>query len=168
VTWHLETDRLRLRPLREDDLDAFHAVVGDPHSMRFYLKPFTREMAREWIERVLLRYERDGVGLLAVEEKATGELIGDCGPMLMEVDGEHLPELGWHIRADRQGIGFATEAGAACRDRAWDALDADRLISLVRPANVASWSVARRLGFTPWRATVRVGMAHVVWGLERP
>ena len=167
MTWLLETERLRLRPMRLEDLDAIHRVLADPHSMRFYLRPYTREMASEWVERTLLRYERDGFGLLAVEEKATGETIGDCGPTLQEVDGRPYVELGWHVRADRQGRGFATEAGAACRDHAWEALDADRLISLVRPENVASWSVARRLGFTPWRGTVRVGLAHVVWWMRR-
>jgi RimJ/RimL family protein N-acetyltransferase len=167
VTWHLETERLRLRPMRDDDLDAFAAVVGDPYPMRFYPRPFSRAMAAAWIAQVRERYEVDGYGLLGVEEKATGELIGDCGPILQEVGAERFVELGWHIRADRQGIGFATEAGAACREHAWEALDVDRLISLIRPENVASWSVAKKLGFRPWRSTVRAGMAHVVWTIER-
>ncbi len=68
VTWHLETERLQLRPMSLDDLDAFAQVVGDPVSMRFYPRPFDREMARTWIERVQERYERDGFGLLAVVE----------------------------------------------------------------------------------------------------
>jgi RimJ/RimL family protein N-acetyltransferase len=168
MTWHLETQRLRLRPMSFDDLDAFHAVVGDPVSMRFYPRPFTRDMAREWIERVLQRYQTDGIGLLAVEEKATGELIGDCGPMWQPVDDERFVELGWHVRRDRQGLGFAKEAGAACRDEAWRVLDVDLLISLVRPENAPSWSVARALGFRSWRGTVRAGMAHVVWRVDRP
>lgn len=167
MTWHLETERLRLRPMSLDDLDAFEPVVGDPFSMRFYAAPFDREGSRTWLERMQERYERDGYGLLAVEEKATGQLVGDCGPMWQLVDGEGFVELGWHIRPDRQRQGFATEAGAACRDRAWEALDTDRLISLIRPENVPSWSVARKLGFDPWRATVRGGMGHVVWSLQR-
>jgi RimJ/RimL family protein N-acetyltransferase len=168
MTWHLETGRLLLRPIELDDLDAFALVVGDPIAMRFYPRPFDREMTRTWIARVRERYERDGVGLLAVVERATGEMIGDCGPMVMETGhGTHV-ELAWHIRADRQGRGFATEAGAACRDEAWRALDIDHLISIVRPENVPSWSVARRLGFVPWRGDVRAGMAHVLWRLDRP
>ena len=71
MTWHLETERLALRPLVPDDLDAFLPVVSDPWSMRFYPKPFDREKAREWIERVEERYERDGFGLLAVVECET-------------------------------------------------------------------------------------------------
>jgi RimJ/RimL family protein N-acetyltransferase len=151
-----------------DDVDAFAVVVGDPVSMRFYPRPFDRSMTRAWIERVGERYERDGFGLLAVIEKTSGEMIGDCGPMLQEVDGDTLVELGWHIRRDRQGRGFATEAGAACRDEAWRTIAPERLISLIRFENVPSWSVARRLGFVPWRSTIRAGMGHVVWSLRGP
>jgi ribosomal-protein-alanine N-acetyltransferase len=168
MTWHLETERLLLRPMDPGDLDAFAAVVGDPHSMRFYPKPFDREMARSWIERVGDRYARDGYGLLAVVEKATGEMIGDCGPMLMETGHGTFTELGWHIRRDRQGNGFASEAGAACREHAWAVLEVERLISIIRPENVSSWSVARALGFRPWRGDIRAGMAHIIWTVERP
>lgn len=168
MTWLLDTPRLHLRPMRMDDLDAFSAVVSDPISMRFYPEPFDREQVRTWIERVGERYERDGFGLLAVVEEATGEMIGDCGPMIQPVHGEPHVEIGWHIRRDRQGMGFATEAGAACRDEAWRVLAPERLISIIRPENVPSWSVARKLGFTPWRSEVRVGMGHVIWSMEPP
>jgi RimJ/RimL family protein N-acetyltransferase len=168
VTWHLGTERLVLRPMVPADLDAFLPVVNDPVSMRFYPEPFDREKTRRWIEMVGERYERDGIGLLAVIERETGEMIGDCGPMLMETGHGTFVELGWHIRRDRQGLGFATEAGLACRDHAWDVLEVDRLISIIRPENVPSWSVARALGFRPWRGDVRAGMAHIIWLVRRP
>jgi [ribosomal protein S5]-alanine N-acetyltransferase len=168
MTWHLETERLSLRPMTPLDVDAFAEVVGDPISMRFYPRPFDREMSRAWIDRVIERYDRDGYGLLAVIENTTRELIGDIGPHLQDTGhGAHV-ELGWHIRRDRQGIGFATEAGAACRDEAWRVLAIDHLISIIRPENVPSWSVARKLGYKPWRGDVRSGMAHVLWRLDRP
>lgn len=168
MTWHLETERLLLRPMVPTDLDAFAKVVGDPWSMRFYPRPFDLEMARTWIQRVGERYMRDGYGLLAVVEKERVELIGDCGPMVQETGHGTFTELGWHIRRDRQGLGFASEAGAACRDHAWRVLDVECLISIIRPENVPSWSVARDLGFTPWRGDVRAGIAHIVWMVARP
>ena len=166
----LETERLRIRPFHRDlsDVDSMFAVLSDPISMRFYPKPFDRDRTRAWVERWVDAYDEDGFGLMAVEDLATGELVGDCGPNCQEVDGVSYVELGWHVRRDRQGRGIATEAGAACREDAWRRLDVTRLISLIRPENVPSWSVARRLGFSPWRATVRHGMACTVWGLERP
>jgi RimJ/RimL family protein N-acetyltransferase len=150
------------------DLDALHAVFSDPVSMRFYPRPFDLDATAAWIERVLQRYRDHGVGLLTVIERASGETVGDCGPMRMSVDRDEFVELGWHVRRDRQGLGYATEAATACRDHAWSVLPVDRLISLIRPENVPSWRVARKLGFRPWRSTVRVGMAHVVWAIERP
>jgi RimJ/RimL family protein N-acetyltransferase len=167
VTWHLTTERLELRPFVREDLDEFLPIVSDPISMRFYPKPFDRQMARTWIDRILERYERDGFGLLAVVERASGALVGDCGPMVMETRHGTFVELGWHVLRDRQGRGYATEAGAACRDRAWEVLDVDRLISLIRPENVPSWSVARALGFEPWLGEVRAGMAHIIWSIRR-
>ena len=105
MTWHLETDRLLLRPMVPGDLDGFLPVVNDPMSMRFYPRPFDGEMAKLWIERIGERYERDGFGLLAVIERESGEIVGDCGPMRMETGHGTFVELGWHIRPDRQGRG---------------------------------------------------------------
>lgn len=166
----IETERLRLRPFHDDasDLDTLLAVLGDERSMRYYPAPFDRAGARGWIERQLERYERDGFGLLVIEDRATGELIGDCGPTVQEADGESFVELGWHVLRARQGQGIATEAGAACRDAAFASLDAPFLISLIRPENRPSWRVAEKLGFEIWRGTIRAGWAHLIYRLDRP
>lgn len=161
----LLTPRLRLRPFRDDpaDVDAMLGVLGDRRSMRFYPAPFDDASTRRWISRWLDAYEDEGFGLYAIEDGRTGEVIGDCGPSIQDVDGRSFVELGWHVHPARQGTGIATEAGAAWRDHLLDVGGADRLISLIRPENVPSWRVARTLGFRPWRGTVRAGMAHVVW-----
>ena len=166
----LETERLRLRPFAADrsDVDALWAVLGDPVSMRWYPAPFDREGTAAWIDRQLERYETEGTGLLAIEERATGEVIGDCGATMQDVDGGDFLELGWHVRRDRQRRGLATEAGAACRDWAFGALRPEFLISLIRPENVGSWRVAEKLGFEVWRGTIRAGWGHLVYRLDRP
>jgi ribosomal-protein-alanine N-acetyltransferase len=165
----IETERLRLRPFRDDgsDLDAMLAVLGDERSMRYYPAPFDRQGVRGWIERQLERYERDGFGLLVIEDRATGEVIGDCGPTVQDADGESFVELGWHVLRSRQRQGVATEAGAACRDAAFGALDAPFLISLIRPENVPSRRVAEKLGFEVWRGTIRAGWGHLLYRLDR-
>jgi RimJ/RimL family protein N-acetyltransferase len=134
--------------------------------MRFYARPFDPEATRAWVVRWIDAYARDGVGLYAIEDRSTGEVIGDCGPSIQSVDGEPFVELGWHVRRDRQGRGVATEAATAWRDHLLGSGKVGHLISLIRPENVPSWRVARRLGFRPWRGTIRAGMAHVVWLLE--
>lgn len=59
------------------------------------------------------RYRDDGIGEYAIELRATGELIGDCGPAYREVEGERLLELGWDLHPDHWGHGYATEAAEA-------------------------------------------------------
>ena len=166
----LETARLRLRPFHDDrsDVEAMLAVLGDPESMRYYPAPFEREGTLAWIDRQLERYERDGFGLLAIEDRETGEVIGDCGPTVQEADGESYVELGWHVLASRQRQGIATEAGAACRDAAFTALGLPFLISLIRPENTPSRRVATKLGFRIWRGTIRAGWGHLIYRLDRP
>lgn len=166
----IETERLRLRPFRPDgaDIDAMLAVLGDRVSMRYYPAAFDRDGTGTWIDRQLERYERDGFGLLAIEDRTTGETIGDCGPTVQEADGVSHVELGWHVLASRQRRGIATEAGAACRDAAFAALDVPFLISLIRPENVPSRRVAEKLGFEVWRGTIRAGWGHLIYRLDRP
>lgn len=135
--------------------------------MRFYPSPFTREGVRDWIERNQRRYVEDGFGLWALVERSTGAFLGDCGPTIQLVDGEPFVEIGWHVRRDLWGQGFAPEVGIACRDWAFANLDRDRLISLIRPENVQSRRVAEKLGMTVWRETVRADMPHLVYALER-
>ena len=166
----LRTERLRLRPFApgDADVDALLPVLGDPVSMRWYPAPFDRDGVRGWIDRQLARYATDGTGLLVVEETATGEVVGDCGVSYQDVDGARLPELGWHVRRDRQRRGIATEAGAACRDWAFTTAELPFLISLIRPENVPSWRVAEKLGFTVADGTIRKGWGHIVYRLDRP
>ena len=166
----LITERLRLRPFRSDgaDVEPMLDVLGDPRSMRYYPAPFDRAGTRDWIDRQLVRYERDGFGLLAIEDLASGAVIGDCGPMVQEADGQPYVELGWHVLASRQGQGIATEAGSACRDAAFASIDEPFLISLIRPENVPSRRVAEKLGFDIWRGTIRAGWGHLIYRLDRP
>jgi RimJ/RimL family protein N-acetyltransferase len=168
--FELRTERLRLRPYRLEDLDAFHAIVGDPETMRFYPEPFSVDAARAWIERVLTRYHELGFGLLIVEDGATGEVIGSCGPTLQTVDGVQEIELGWHVRRDRWGEGIAPEAAVACRDWSFANLGTEHLIALVRPVNTPSCRVAEKIGMTVWKETLfneRLRWPHHVYRIDR-
>ena len=77
---------------------------------------FDEKRVREWIERNMNRYKENGFGLWAVCLKDSGEMIGDCGLTLQHIDGDLLPEIGYHIRRDCQHRGYATEAAGAVRD----------------------------------------------------
>ncbi len=171
LDFHLETERLRLRPLRMDDVDSLHRVLGDAETMEWYPAPFTREETEEWIRRWIESYKARGHGLWALELRSTGEVVGDVGLVLQVVDDEELIEVGWHVRRDMQRRGYATEGGRASVQWAFENLDIDRVISLIRPENIASWRVAEKLGMQIWKETMRGPhntMLHRVYTITRP
>jgi len=163
----LETPRLALREFVPADADALARVISDPVAMRYFPMRFHRAAVEEWIDRNRRRYEATGHGLWAMELKSSGEMIGDCGITLQEVDGERMLEIGYHLRRDLWGQGLATEAARACREHGFMHLHAAFLISLIRPENEASRRVAERCGMTVWKETVRVGLAHRVYRVTR-
>jgi [ribosomal protein S5]-alanine N-acetyltransferase len=163
----LETLRLILREFTPEDAGALARVISDPETMRFYAAPYDRRGVEEWIARNLRRYEQDAHGLWATDLKATREMIGDCGITRQNVDGKLLPEIGYHLRRDMWGQGYATEAARACRDYGFAQLNFEFLISLVRPENMASRRVAERNGMTVWKETTRAGLKHLVYAVWR-
>ena len=165
--FRLETERLVLRPYREEDLEDLHAMFSDPEHMRWYPAPFDRDGTQAWMERTFERYRDDGFGLWIVEDRATGAFLGTVGPTIQLVDDVGHVEIGWHTRPGRKGEGIAPEAAAAATDWAFENLDVDHVISLVRPENTGSNRVAQKLGMHVDREDVRQGMRHYVYRIDR-
>jgi ribosomal-protein-alanine N-acetyltransferase len=163
----LETTRLLLRAFTPEDADALALVLSDPETMRYYPAPYDRAGVAQWIERNRQRYQDDGVGLWAMELKQAQELIGDCGITRQQVEGEHLYEIGYHLRRDFWGQGLATEAAIACRDWAFAHLKTNRLISLIRPENLPSRRVAERNGMTIWKEVDWRRFPHYVYSIQK-
>jgi len=164
----METSRLFLREFVAGDVDALALVLSDPETMQHYPAPYDRAGVEEWIARCRQRYRDDGVALWAMVLKSRGELIGDCGIIRQEVEGEQFFEIGYHLRRDLWGQGFATEAATSCRDWAFAHLPVDRVISLIRPENAPSRRVAERNGMTVWKEVEWRGLRHCVYAVQRP
>jgi RimJ/RimL family protein N-acetyltransferase len=156
----LETARLRLREFTLADVDVMEGILGDPVTMQYYPAPFPRAEIVDWIRRNLFRYLDCGFGVWAMLLKDTGELIGDCGCYVREVEGNFEFELAWHVRRDLWGRGYATEAARACVDYALSDLGAQRIIALVRPENLSSCRVAEKNGMVRERMIVWHGYDH--------
>ena len=163
----LETGRLILREFVPQDADALAAVLGDPVAMQYYPAPFDRQGVEEWIERNISRYRRDGHGLWAMALKDSGELIGDCGCTLQEVEGANHVEIGYHVRRDLWGNGYATEAARACMQYAFTKLGVDRVISLIRPENLQSIRVAEKNGLTREKIIFWREYEHCIYAKSR-
>jgi len=163
----LETERLILRQFTDDDVDAVFAVIGDPLTMKFYPQTFTHEDALRWVARSQERYRTDGFGLFAVLLKLNGEVIGNCGPVRQNVEGESLLEVGYHFRRDHWGQGYATEAARACVEYAFRQLGAPRVVSLILPENQPSQRVAERNGMKVEKLVTFHDLPHLMYAITR-
>ena len=142
----LETKRLILREYTPDDFDALYAILSDPVTMQHYPKPYDESGTKRWLDWSISNYATYGFGLWAVILKETGTFIGDCGLTMQPIDGQQLPEIGYHIHKDYWQQGYAKEAAAAVRDWAFENRDFECLYSYMKYTNVGSYSTARSIG----------------------
>jgi ribosomal-protein-alanine N-acetyltransferase len=163
----LQTQRLLLRELESEDLDALASILSDPETMRYYPAPYDRAGVADWIQRNRIRYAHDGYGLWAMILNSTGQPIGDCGLVKQSIDGVDEIEIGYHVRRDLWGQGYASEAARACRDYGFANFGVERLVSLIRPENLASRRVAEKAGMTEWKEITRANLLHYVYAIKR-
>lgn len=138
ITMRLETERLFLREMSQDDYDALFAVLADSDIMQHYPYTFDEQRVRGWIDRNMQRYQIFGFGLWAVCLKDTGEMIGDCGLTMQNIGGVIKPEIGYHIRKDMQRKGYAGEAAAAVRDWTFENTPFLKIFSYMKYTNLPS------------------------------
>ena len=129
-----------------DDFDALYPVLADPEIMQHYPYSFDEKRVRDWIERNMKRYLDNGFGLWAVCLKDTGEMIGDCGLTLQNIEGEMLPEIGYHIRREQQRKGYAKEAAKGVLDWAMENTEYPGFYSYCKYTNLPSIKTAEAIG----------------------
>lgn len=152
----LTTARLVLRRWRDADFEPFAALNADAEIMRTVGpgRPLSREESARALDALIEHWELHGFGLWAVEERATGRLIGRAG--LWHPPDWAYAEIGWLLARDCWGRGLATEAARTGLAYGFDRRRIDRLGSIIRPGNAASERVAVRIGMhragdTTWR-----------------
>jgi RimJ/RimL family protein N-acetyltransferase len=164
----LETERLKLRMWRESDIDAYAEMCGDPLVMR-YLGPgkvLTRNEAWRSIAFFIGHWHLRGYSHWAVEEKATGAMIGRIG--FLNPEGWPGFEIGWTLARRAWGKGYATEGAKAALQYAFETLDQRHVISLIHPGNTPSMRVADRIGERFERKTRLFDWDVLVYGIDRP
>jgi RimJ/RimL family protein N-acetyltransferase len=140
----LETERLRLRAWREEDLEPYAVFCASDGTARFLGGTCNREDAWRRMAMLIGHWALRGYGNWAIEEKATRRWVGYSG--LWKPEGWPEPEVMWGLAADCHGRGYATEAARRARDFAYRELGWRSLISCIAPANEPSQRVAGRLG----------------------
>ena len=144
MTVELETERLRLRQLRESDQDALAQFYADPEMTRYLGGPADAGTAWQWLLAAIGHWTLRGFGQFALDEKMSGAFCGVAG-LIRHFDWPEL-ELGWRVFPENQGRGYATEAARTICTHAYEALGAKTLVSYIDPANEASKRVAQRMG----------------------
>ncbi len=143
----LETDRLILREMTQDDLPALCRILCDEEVMSAaYERAFTEKEAQGWLDRHLKRYEDFGFGLWAVVLRETNEMIGQCGLTWQTWENEPLLEIGYLFQKAHWHKGYAAEAASACKDYAFNTLHAKCVYSMIRNTHTASQRVAEQIG----------------------
>lgn len=167
----LETERLYLREMNQNDFDALSRILQDEETMYAYNGAFNDEETQEWLDKQIARYKKYGFGLWAVILKETDEMIGQCGITMQPWKDTELLEIGYLLRKDCWHKGLATEAAKACKEYAFTHLNADKVCSIIRDTNTASQNVALRNGMTitdKWTKHYRgVDMPHYLFSLQR-
>jgi RimJ/RimL family protein N-acetyltransferase len=169
----VETERLTLRPFRDDDLDAYFAILDTPEVRASLHIPPDFDPTAAWFQMAWWQgmWTLRGWGQWAVELKSTGELIGRAGTNWPARPDWPGLEVGWTFDPAHWGQGYATEAGEASVRWAFATHDVDELVSCILSENTASQAVARRLGFCVREERVLAFFpekAHGIWVLPRP
>ncbi len=162
----LETERLILRRWREDDFEAYATLCADPQVMRYLGgKTFDRTEAWRHLAMMIGHWQLRGYGLWAVEEKATGQFAGRIG--FLNPEGWPGFELGWTLKREFWGKGYATEGARRALEYAFKELDKQHVISLIHPENLSSIRVAERLGEMLEGTATIMGIDVLVYGVDR-
>jgi RimJ/RimL family protein N-acetyltransferase len=164
----ITTERLILRKMTEEDIEGLFLVFTNPRVMNsFDGKLFDRHQMDGWIRRNLEHQDQYGYGLFSIIHRGDDVLIGDCGLEHMQVAGQPEVELGYDLRSDYWGQGFATEAALAVRDFAFGELAIPRLISLIRPTNLASRRVAEKVGMVREQSITQGDQPYLVYAISK-
>ena len=144
----LETKRLILREMTDDDFDSLKKILSDPETMKYYPKPYDDNGVQKWIDWCKKSYIENGCSLWSVVYKETGEMIGDCGVSMQFIDDDWRPEIGYQLRKDfhRQGIG--KEMTQSVRDYFFSHFNYDEVYSYMNKENLPSYKTAEANGMT--------------------
>jgi RimJ/RimL family protein N-acetyltransferase len=149
----LQTERLILRPFRDDDLDLYAALNADPRVMEHFPSVLTREQSAAEIVRIR-ETTGGGLGFLAVEIPGQTTCAGFIGLNRPGWPAPFQPcvEIGWRLATAYWGHGYATEGARACLAHGFGALGLEEIVAFTAVGNTRSRAVMARLGMTYDRA----------------
>ena len=161
------TARLRLEPVALHHADDLWLLHQHPAVAEWHGGPWTREGARQRVELWSEGWRSGSIHKWVAYARESGELVGRGGASVQPVDGAERIEIGWTVRAELWGRGYATEIGRAALDLAFDELGVDEVVAFTEPSNARSRAVMERLAMSYRREIDIDGVAFVLYGLAR-
>jgi len=181
----LRTERLVLRRWRDADLELHAAMNADPVVMEHFPSVLTREESDAVVQRIDDQFDAHGFGLWAVEVPGVTPFAGWVGLTRPRFDAPFTPcvEVGWRLRTECWGRGYATEGARAAIRFGFDEVGLDEIVSFTVPQNERSRAVMAKLGMThdpaddfdhplvephtPWHRHVLYRLPRAAWS-SRP
>lgn len=142
----LETERLFLREMNQDDYDDLAEILQNPNVMYAYEHDFSNQDVQEWLDRQIARYKKYGFGLWAIILKDTGVMIGQAGLTMQHYKDQEVLEVGYLLKEKFWHLGYASEAAIACKKYAFEQLNQNKVYSIIKSDNYTSMKVAERNG----------------------
>lgn len=160
------TERLTLVPVGPQHVEDLVVLHSDPDVAFWYAGAWTPAEARRWAGQMRRRWEVEGVGKWMAYRRVDGELIGRGGLTWTELGGRPCLELGWLVRGQHRGQGYATEIGRAGLTFAFSQLGAEEVVAFTEVHNRASRAVMTRLGMADAGVIHRPGLRKGVDGVQ--
>ncbi|MBY7143916.1 GNAT family N-acetyltransferase [Virgibacillus sp. NKC19-3] len=145
---YIETARLQLRDWKATDIDPFVRLNADEQVMRYFPKTLLPEETYALYKTIRTAFHEYGFGLYAVEEKQSGAFIGFIGFQHAQFEADFTPciEIGWRLKKEVWGKGYATEGATACLQYGFTALNLQDVYSFTAEVNAPSKSVMQKIG----------------------
>lgn len=165
-----ETDRLIIRKLFKRDIPVWGRFFLDTSCFDFIGLTDDKlpcEHSEEWMQRQFRRYRDGEYGLMALVEKETLNLVGQCGLINMNVTNQDELEIGYHIIEEYRGNGYASEAAKAFLDLAFTNRLAKSMITVININNIYSMRVSEKLGLKRMEEITCLNRASYVYRISR-
>jgi RimJ/RimL family protein N-acetyltransferase len=168
----MHTERLLVRRWALADADDAFAMYGDPlvtATLPDHMRDASVEETRAWLERKVVEQaqETDGLGMWAVEELASGRVVGGALLQQAPINGREQVEVGYHFARAAWGQGYATEVAQGLVDYGFQTLGLTRIVGVVLPDNTASHRVLQKIGMQREGLGEYQGYAIEVYAIER-
>lgn len=167
----IQTERLYMREMDQDDFDDLCEILQDESVMYAYEHTFSDAEVQEWLDKQIIRYKKYGFGLWAIIERATGEFVGQAGLSMQDANGRQVLEIGYLLKKKYWHKGFATEAAIGCKNYAFNVLNQAEVYSIIRDNNISSQNVAIRNGMAVVGKLVKhyfnIDMPHIIFSVKR-